>query len=139
MTNQNKLLCLLALVPLLLVPLVNATVTVTPAVKTVINDAVPGVKSVSSNTYLNKTDGDYHVKGIVRNTIGEARDFHSVTVTTSDLKTNASLAEKIFSVGDILAGVHVSNGGTFPFDVDSGYKAGEVNHLSKIWELLTFG
>jgi hypothetical protein len=59
---------------------------------------------VNSCVYLNATDADDHLKGLLRNTLAESRDFLSITASFFDLKTKEgeTLSEKISTVGGVL-------------------------------------
>jgi hypothetical protein len=137
---MNLLFLTVIMIPLLLVPLVSAATSSTaiPNIKAEMNTAVSGEQLVSSSTYLNKTDGDYHIKGIIKNTLAESRDFEIITASYSDIKTDASLSINSSDIGPIGIGIpHVSPGGTVPFDIDTGYKANETNQLANIKVMLT--
>jgi hypothetical protein len=128
MFAYNKLF--LVAIPLLLIPTAIAAATTTPTIKTEMNTAVSGVQLVNSSVYLSSTDGDFHLK----NTLAESRDFVSVVVSFSDIKTDNSLS---MQSGFIDAGTHVSPGATVSFDVETGYKASEANQLASIKAMVT--
>jgi hypothetical protein len=96
-----------------------------------------GAALVSSSVYLNATDGNFHLKGLLKNTLAEARDFISITASFIDLKTNMTIGEKISTVGGIFGTSHAIPGATVPFDMDTGYKASEINQLALIRVMLT--
>ena len=98
------------------------------------NTGVAGVQLVSSSTYLNNTDGDYHIKGIIKNTLTESRDFEIITASYFDIKTDATLSIKNSDIG--IGIPHVSPGRTVSFDIDTGYNANETNQLENIKVML---
>ncbi len=122
---MNKAHFLVALIPILIIPLVSASTTV-PTVRTQPSPAIKGEQLV------NTTDGDYHLKGLLKNTSTTSMDFLSITASFFDLKTGDNVGERMSMVGGLFGTPHVSPGATVPFDMDIGYKANEVNQIALI-------
>jgi hypothetical protein len=55
----------------------------------------------SVTTYFSMSDLHYHIKGLIKNTLPEKRDYNYFVVELQDRHTNASLSDKWISVGPI--------------------------------------
>ena len=90
--------------------------------------------SVSNVTlYLNNTDGHYHLKGILKNTLPETRNgFESILVSFEDKATNSTVDTESGSINTTL-----DPGSTVPFDIATMYTTRQANQFQFIKATMT--
>jgi len=84
----------------------------------------PSTHISNAYMYLNTTDGDYHVTGIIKNIIDETIDDTSVFVTFFD-RTNNTLLKHIGPI--TLESLDPEQSTTF--DIDTGYTSKQANQF----------
>ena len=75
--------------------------------------------------YLNSTDGHYHVKGMLKNTLPETRSgFESILVSFEDRATNSTVDTESGSINRTL-----DPGASVAFDIGTMYTVKQANQF----------
>jgi hypothetical protein len=75
--------------------------------------------------YLNSTDGHYHLKGMLKNTLPETRSgFESILVNFDDKATNSTVDSESGSIN-----VTIDPGTSVPFDIPTMYTVKQANQF----------
>jgi hypothetical protein len=98
-----------------------------PIIINSISNTTPDKSFTNTTFYLNSTDGHYHLKGLIKNLLPEARDSIILTIDVQDKTTNDILHRVDFYSTDTKP---IPPNGTTPFDVDLGFSASQRNELT---------
>jgi hypothetical protein len=90
-----------------------------------INEFSKGWSVSNVMLYLNTTDGHYHIRGILKNTLPETRSgFESILVSFEDKATNSTVDSESGSIN-----VTMNPGTSVPFDIPTMYTAKQANQF----------
>ncbi len=84
--------------------------------------------------YLNSTDSHYHLKGWFQNTLPEAVDTKSISLSFEDKTTHVQLG----TGNSVFVSRPVDSGATVAFDIDTGYGQDQFEQIQHMQALLTY-
>ncbi len=90
-----------------------------------INEFSKGWSVSNVMLYLNSTDGHYHMKGVLKNTLPETRSgFESILISFKDKATNSTVDTESGSINTTL-----DPGASVPFDIGTMYTLKQANQF----------